>query len=162
MKGLADEFKPPNNDKFQMVYAGDPDEPQLQTILQDRMNKIKNRKDSTPVVPAPVINNHISFPPELFGQFPTLPQPHASSTTAASGLLPAGTRLGPEMSITTFCHDNCSRNPAVEVTLSRNNYTSTDAFEYLQVDELKEMGLKGGDIAALRGAVAKWAYRLIA
>jgi hypothetical protein len=38
-----------------------------------------------------------------------------------------------------------------------NGYTGTRTIRYIIVSELKEMGFKNGEIAAMKDAVARWA-----
>jgi len=45
----------------------------------------------------------------------------------------------------------------VHQKLDENGYTTSNTITYIRVSELKEMGFKHGEIAAMKDAVRQWA-----
>ena len=115
----------------------------------------------------PVINFNI--PPELLTAFcppddnihpsrstPIIAAaPHSEGETPQDSLIPHGVQYGPTLSLHQFCHDyNLSDN--ILAKLSDNGYTGTETVCYVLISELKEMGFKLGEIAAMRAAMKHW------
>jgi hypothetical protein len=153
MKGthVADEDHPPNIDAFDVIYQNQPTRPK--TVLQDRIEKNKAKE---PVFTTADLITALRSPLAITPAPVITPTPSTSASTDSIALLPTGCDLGLEMTIDNFCSLYCPKNPNVARCLAENNYTSTDAFAFVKLSELEPMGLKGGDIAALRGGVKKW------
>jgi hypothetical protein len=129
--------------------------------VQKRIDEQKAREVSTSASMAPVIHNHVSFPNPA--EYPSsLRSPFTPTTVhnipkiATTALVPAGSPPGVEMSVEDFCSLYCSKNPAIAQTLLENNYTSTDTFRFIEIEDLKAIGLKRGDVATLQSAVERW------
>ena len=152
MKGthVADEDHPPNIDAFDVIYQNQPTWPK--PVLQDR---IKKNKAKEPIFTTANLITALHSPLAITPAPVIATTPSTSASMDSITLLPTGCDLGLEMTINNFCSLYCPKNPNVAHFLE-NNYTSTDAFAFIKLSELEPMGLKGGDIAALRGGVKKW------
>ena len=70
-------------------------------------------------------------------------------------LLPRLAAPGPRLTLQQFCSEYSLSN-AVYHKLDENGYTGSNTISYIQVSELKEMGFKHGEIAAMKDAVRQW------
>jgi hypothetical protein len=97
-----------------------------------------------PAVPVP--------PPYPYLQPPPAPP---SAAPASDMLLPASRSVGCSMTLPEFCTLYKITN-AVQKKLVEEGYTDSHLMQYVSVAELKEAGLKNGEIASLKYAVARW------
>ena len=70
-------------------------------------------------------------------------------------LVPASAVPGPSLSLDDFCKAYSLSNN-VHQKLDDNGYTGSNTIRYICVPELKEMGFKYGEIAAMKDAVRQW------
>lgn len=70
-------------------------------------------------------------------------------------LIAASHAVGPDVSLANFCAQY-GVGDGVQDKLLAEGYTSAGLLEYVTAADLKEVGLKLGEIAALKHAVAKW------
>ncbi|KAJ7585859.1 hypothetical protein C8J56DRAFT_1052218 [Mycena floridula] len=109
---------------------------------------------------APIINNHLNFPPELLAALHGRPVITATEHVPSTAmLLPRTFTAGLKMSISDFCASYCPDNPNVLSCLAKDNFTTTAALQQIELFQLREMGLKAGDVAALQDAVEEWAEK---
>ena len=71
-------------------------------------------------------------------------------------LLPASAKPGPHLTLNEFCLTYSLSN-SVHQKLDENGYMTSNTITYIHVSELKEMGFKHGEIAAMKDAVWQWA-----
>ena len=88
------------------------------------------------------------------------PSPPCSITRMAGDtdpnlLLPRSVAPGPCLTLQQFCSEY-SLSDAVYHKLNENGYTSSNTISYIRVSELKEMGFKHGEIAAMKDVVRQW------
>ena len=108
---------------------------------------------------------NINVPQEVIGIFcppaavaaNTAPSsPHSITRTAGDTdpnlLLPGLAAPGPCLTLQQFCGEY-SLSDAVYHKLNENGHTSSNTISYIWVSELKEMGFKHGEIAAMKDAV---------
>jgi hypothetical protein len=82
------------------------------------------------------------------------PLPVVSNTTQS--MLISSDRLpGPELSLADFCLQYGLTN-GISQKLDENGYAGSHTFEYASWDEMRDAGLKSGEIAQLKHAIAKW------
>jgi hypothetical protein len=83
-----------------------------------------------------------------------LPAP-PSADLASDMLLPSSRSIGPSMPLIEFCSlYNITK--TVHQKLADEGYTDSHLMQYVSVAELKEAGLKNGEVASLKYAVARW------
>ncbi|KAJ7155272.1 hypothetical protein C8R46DRAFT_910730 [Mycena filopes] len=161
---FADLEVPPNNNLFDAIAAGARG---AQSPLLQRRLELREREAAKNAPVAPQVN--FNFPPEfaaLLRQPAPVPAPApALPLTAPNALVPppnAGKMLipyprlpGPDLTIADFCTtynlDNDIRN-----RFETNKYKGSADFEFIEVDELKEMGFMRGEVAQIKGAIGKW------
>ncbi|TFK35642.1 hypothetical protein BDQ12DRAFT_611582, partial [Crucibulum laeve] len=128
-------------------------------ILQACLNAMAKEKAT---LSAPVIN--VVLPNDIFGLYcPTAPAPlpaqlapiHQQQHVASSGLIPTHLHPGVKMDMTTFCATYHLSN-AILSWFKENAFTGTQAFQYIDNSEIKEMGFKLGEIVDLKEAVEEW------
>ncbi|KAG1884553.1 hypothetical protein F4604DRAFT_1918984 [Suillus subluteus] len=154
--------RPPNHKEFDTLSSNllSKSAPLIQRRLAEQ-----NAAQSTPDPPAstvPTIN--FNLPNDIFSflrpasaPLPTTPgQTNALVNSADMPVLPVSARPGPDLSLANFCavYD---LSPDIHAKLTENGYTGTRTIRYIVVSELKEMGFKNGEIAAMKDAVARWA-----
>ncbi|KAJ7621440.1 hypothetical protein FB45DRAFT_1093316 [Roridomyces roridus] len=78
-----------------------------------------------------------------------------ASNPSSNMLIPPKMKMGKNMSIGAFCLEH---NVAAEVgdRLKAHGFRYSRSFQFVQLDELKEIGFMLGEIAELRAAVAEW------
>ncbi|KAJ7598091.1 hypothetical protein C8J56DRAFT_848120 [Mycena floridula] len=145
--------RPPSNTTFDELYKSNKPGP---SILQQRIAA----RNQPPSSSAPIINNHMNFPAELFAAFqgPARAAPVPESTSSIM-LMPSTLALGPKMSIAEFCAAFCTENPNIVACLIEAHFTSTTALRRIELSQLRDIGLKPGDVAALQDAVEEWANK---
>ena len=89
--------------------------------------------------------------------------PHSIPTTAGGAdssdlLLPGLVDPGPCLSLQQFCMEY-ALSDAVYHKLNENGYTGSNTISYIWVAELKGMGFKHSEIAAMKDAVRQWVSR---
>jgi hypothetical protein len=94
-----------------------------------------------PAVPAPPLYPYLQPPP--------------SAAPTSDMLLPASRSVGCPMTLPEFC-TLYKITDAVQKKLVEEGYTDSHLMQYVSVAELKEAGLKNGEIASLKYAVARW------
>jgi len=62
---------------------------------------------------------------------------------------------GPELSLADFCSKYGLTN-GISQKLDENGYAGSHTFEYASWDEMRDLGLKLGEIAQLKHAITKW------
>ena len=99
-------------------------------------------------------------PTNLLAPAPTIvphaPAPAAPAYSGTTGMLIQGDRVpGPDMTLADFCvvHQLME---GVRSKLEENGYSGSHTFQYAQWEELQEAGLKAGEIAQLKHAIATW------
>jgi hypothetical protein len=109
---------------------------------------------------APTINFNIPNDILAFLRPPPVPLPntpgHSLVNSADLPILPVSARPSPDLSLPDFC-TAYSLSPEIHMKLMGNGYTGTQTIRYIIISELKEMGFKNGEIAAMKDAVAWWA-----
>jgi hypothetical protein len=105
---------------------------------------------------------HINFPPD-FANFlrpvaapaPAAPNAFIPPLNTADMLIPHPRIPGPDLSIEDFCSlydldtDICDR-------FKEHKFKRSNAFKFVEVNELKEMGFLRGEIAELKVAIGVW------
>jgi hypothetical protein len=115
-----------------------------------------NAKAAPPSYPA--IN--IGFPPEMMAAFH--PPQHAAPApmpNMAPMLLPPLRGPGANMSIAEFCV-YYELDDSIRARLDDNGFKVARVLQYVAVNDLKEMGFKFGEIAALKDGVGRWSVCL--
>jgi hypothetical protein len=79
------------------------------------------------------------------------PLPVVSNTM----LVPSDRLPGPELSLADFCSKYGLTN-GISQKLNENGYAGSHTFEYASWDEMRDAGLKSGEIAQLKHAISKW------
>jgi hypothetical protein len=77
------------------------------------------------------------------------------SNTLQSMLISSDRLPGPELSLADFCSKYGLTN-GISQKLDENGYAGSHTFEYASWDEMRDAGLKSGEIAQLKHAIAKW------
>lgn len=106
-----------------------------------------------PATPEPI---NLLAPAPIIPQVPlpvTLPMYAGLGTTGM--LIPRDRVPGPDMSLAEFCLAH-RLTDGVRNKLDENGYSGTHTFQYAQWEELKEAGLKAGEIAQLKHAIVTW------
>ncbi|KAJ7922590.1 hypothetical protein B0H13DRAFT_2317254 [Mycena leptocephala] len=143
-KPLAAVETPPNNSLFDTVAVG-------------------ARAAQSPLLQLPQVN--INLPPEFANFLRSVVPPAAPAPAAPNAFIPPPNTAnmfipyphipGADLSIQDFCslydldNDICEK-------FQIHKYKRTNAFKFVEVDELKEMGFMKGEVAELKVAVGKW------
>jgi hypothetical protein len=164
-----------NIDKPPHISLFDPVSPQSlaakSPLLQARLNAMAKGQPmpATATAPqaavaVPVIN--VVMPNDLFGilrpGFPPAPGPQhlfpaiQQPIPASQPLIPHHLQPGIKLDIGTFCLSHGLSADILE-KFRENAYTGTQAFRYIDVQELKDLGFKPGEIVDLKEAVLEWA-----
>jgi hypothetical protein len=128
-----------------------------------------NKGKATAATPAALVIN-IVMPNDMFGTlhpafapapgplhpFPTSQQPIATLQPLILPHLQPGVKLD----IDTFCLVHGLSNNILE-KFRKHAYTGTQAFRYLDIQELKELGFKPGEIVDLKEAILEWAVPML-
>jgi hypothetical protein len=121
-------------------------------LLQRRLADREKNAASTPTI-------NFNLPDSLFGFLrPSSDTSNAVSQPVTHGdvpLLPPTMPPGPDLTLIDFCM-TFSLGDAILAKLHTNGYTGTRTIKYIVVAELKEMGFKNGEIAAMKDAVEQW------
>ncbi|KAJ7883598.1 hypothetical protein B0H13DRAFT_2667118 [Mycena leptocephala] len=148
---------PPNNELFDRVAAAA--RGAKSPLLQRRLDlKEQAAAKNTPAAP----QVHINFPPE-FANFlrpaatpaPADPDAFIPPLNTANMLIPHPRIPGPDLLIEDFCSlydldtDICDR-------FKEHKFKRSNAFKFVEVNELKEMGFLRGEIAELKVAIGVW------
>lgn len=131
---------------------------EMSSLLERRL---ANRNQPATNQASLVINFNIA--PELLNVFhpglATSVQPskeHALPTIQDQhSLLLPGTHHGPDLSLDEFC-TSYNLSDAIRIKLRANGYTSAETLTFIVTPELREMGFKFGEIAALKVAMRRW------
>jgi hypothetical protein len=75
---------------------------------------------------------------------------------SSQSLIPPHLQPGIKQDITTFCQAHGLSKQVLE-KFRAHAYTGMQAFRYIDVQELKELGFKPGEIVDLKEAVLEWA-----
>jgi len=122
-------------------------------VLQARLDAIAREKGpQQPLIPPINIilpNNYQPAPAILPAIVPTGP-------ASLGGLIPETHNEGPKIDIATFCAIYCIPDD-IHQCLRENKITGTHAFSQIAVTDLKDMGLKLGEIIDLKQAIKEWA-----
>jgi hypothetical protein len=70
-------------------------------------------------------------------------------------LLGPARNLGPDMAIAQFCN-SFGLQPTIQAKLEENAYDYARNLRFIALDDLKEMGFKLGEKAALQDAIERW------
>ncbi|KAL4062389.1 hypothetical protein V8B97DRAFT_1877926, partial [Scleroderma yunnanense] len=73
-------------------------------------------------------------------------------------LLSASATLGSPLSLNEFC-TAYSLSDTICQKLDENSYTGSNMISYICISKLKDMGLKYGEIAAMKNALRQWIAR---
>lgn len=125
--------------------------PLLQRRLADRNQPTNNA--------SPVFNFNV--PPELLAVFRPTPTPatieHGGPPPVHDhqSLVQSGMQHGPNLTLDAFC-TLYGLSEEIKTKLRENGYTGSDTLTFIIVPELKEMGFKYGEIAALKAAMRQW------
>ena len=106
-----------------------------------------------PVPATPEPTNLLAPAPTIVPHAPTPATPTYSGTT--SMLIQGDCIPGPDMTVADFCVVHCLME-GVHSKLEENGYSASHTFRYAQWEELQEAGLKAGEIAQLKHAMAMW------
>lgn len=149
---FADLEKPPNHVRFNDLRIGQAVD--SSPLLQRRMAERSQATSSAPIV-------NFNLPPDLFNAFrlpvtkPASPVQAISTAATTDSLLPDAAKPGPCLSLSEFCAAY-SLSGNIHKKLDDNGYTGSSTISYIRVSELKEMGFKHGEIAAMKDAVRQW------
>lgn len=154
---FADVDTPPNNELFDKVAAAA--RAAKSPLLQRRLD-LKEQASAKNTPAAPQV--HFNFPAELANLLrpaaapaPAAPDAFMPPLKTANMLIPHPRIPGPDLSIENFCtlydldSDICDR-------FKEHKFKRSNAFKFVEVDELKEMGFMRGEIAELKVAVGVW------
>ncbi|KAG1735560.1 hypothetical protein EDB19DRAFT_1638277, partial [Suillus lakei] len=153
-ENLADLETPQNHHKFNMALGHKTANisPLLQCRLTDRNQPTNNA--------SPIINFNV--PPELLAIFRPAPAQaaieHGVPPTAMhdpQSLVQSGMQHGPNLTLDAFC-TMYGLSQDIRMKLHDNGYTGSNTLTFIIVLELKEMGFKYGEIAALKAAMRQW------
>jgi len=132
----------------------------MSSLLERRL---ANRNQAATSQAGPVINFNI--PPELLNVFrpgsistqrsEECARAPASTMQDQHSILLPGTH-GPDLSLNDFCMSYNLSNE-IRTRLHENGYTSAETLTFIVVPELREMGFKFGEIAAMKAAMRRWA-----
>jgi hypothetical protein len=154
---FADLDTPPNNELFDKAAAAAraAKSPLLQHHLELKEQAVAKNIPAAPQV-------HFNFPAELANLLrpaaapaPAAPDAFMPPLKTANMLIPHPRIPGPDLSIENFCtlydldSDICDR-------FKEHKFKRSNAFKFVEVDELKEMGFMRGEIAELKVAVGVW------
>ena len=125
-------------------------------LLQARLNAMANKGPA-----APVINCNVVMPNDMFGFLRPAPAPPLVPTfqppaPGPQALIPPDLQPGIKQDIATFCRTHGLSEEVLE-KFRAHAYTGTQAFRYISVQELKDLGFKPGEIVDLKEAVLEWA-----
>jgi len=123
-------------------------------VLQARLDAIVREKAPPQQPPVPPIN--IILPSNYQPAPATLPATVPSGSATSGGLIPELHNEGPRIDMATFCAIYCIPDD-IHQRLRENKITGTHAFSQITVTDLKDMGLKLGEIIDLKQAVKDWA-----
>ncbi|KAF9236601.1 hypothetical protein BU15DRAFT_7820, partial [Melanogaster broomeanus] len=158
---LTDLQTPPNHNKFNAVPPGKKSS-EASPLLQCRLAE---RNQASHSQSGPVINSNI--PPKILNTFhrnPTIDDAHHAAPVPAQprilnsehdSVIPPGMKPGPDLSLDDFCI-RYKLSDDVKAKLSENGYFRTETIEFIVISELKEMGFKFGEIAAMKAAMKRW------
>lgn len=133
---------------------------------------------SAPPPVAPTMNFNLNIPAEVASLLRPGPQAHAPPPAVdapqAAGpardpgpilqplhvvsntMLISSDRLpGPELTLADFC-SKYRLTDGISQKLNENGYAGSHTFEYASWDEMRDAGLKSGEIAQLKHAITKW------
>jgi len=102
-----------------------------------------------PHAPPPAANTPVSTahdPGSVLRPLPVI----SNTMLVSSDRLP-----GPELSLADFC-SKYSLTTGISQKLDENGYAGSHTFEYASWDEMRDVGLKSGEIAQLKHAITKW------
>jgi len=140
----------------------------ISPVLKQR-KAAQDARDAAAAVPPPNSGLNVSIlelaallrpPPVAPPPYPYVqPQPSSNGAGPSLMLLPTSRTAGPSMTLQDFCTqyditDNVCKK------LFDEGYTNSRVFQYVAVEELKEVGFKNGEIASLKDAVARWSVPL--
>lgn len=106
-----------------------------------------------PATPEPM--NLLAPAPMIIPQVPALPVTLPMYVGTTGMLIPRDRVPGPDMSLAEFCLAH-RLTDGVRNKLDENGYSGSHTFQYAQWEELKEAGLKAGEIAQLKHAIVTW------
>ncbi|KAF8841893.1 hypothetical protein BDN67DRAFT_1010284 [Paxillus ammoniavirescens] len=158
---LTDLDTPPNHHKFNTIpgQKNGTVSPLLSQCLAER-----NQPTLGLVQPGPVINFNIL--PEFLNAFrpatqvanirrTTMDDAQPLVTQDLTLLIPPGAQHGAELTLNEFCAEY-SLTDGVRAKLHKNGYTGTEMISFIIIPELKEMGFKHGEIAAMKVTIMHW------
>ena len=79
----------------------------------------------------------------------------AHAPVALDTLIPANRIPGPTMSLAEFC-EAYKLTDGIQKKLEENGYSGSHTFQYAEWQELKDAGLKAGEIAQMKHALFSW------
>lgn len=94
-------------------------------------------------------------PPPSFPYPSMASPPDLAQSCFSTMLLPPSRTAGPDLSLQEFCQQY-DVSDAVQTKLIDEGYTRSRVLQYVAIADLKEVGLKLGEIASLKDAVARW------
>ena len=108
-----------------------------------------------PIPAAPeLVTGNLLAPAPIVPHVPLAVNPPMYAGT--TGMLIPGDRVpGPDMSLADFCVAH-RLTDGVRNKLDENGYSGSHTFQYAQWEELKEAGMKAGEIAQLKHAIVTW------
>jgi len=115
---------------------------------------------------APVIN--VTFGNEFANLFKPIQAPQITPTAdvatlpgSSRSLIPVSCKLGNDMSISAFC-TRYNLDDSIALKFDSHSLKEARLLRYVTFTDLKDMGFKFGEIAALCDAVEKWSVPLSA
>lgn len=108
-----------------------------------------------PVPATPDATNPIAPRPSIILDTPIHPVAHPVYTGTTGMLIPGDRMPGPDMPLAEFCLAH-RLTDGVRNKLEENGYSGSHTFQYAQWEELREAGLKAGEIAQLKHAIVTW------
>ncbi|KAJ7022246.1 hypothetical protein C8F04DRAFT_1194655 [Mycena alexandri] len=150
----------PNNALFDAIAAG---ARAAQSPLLQRRLELREQVAAKNAPAAPQVN---IFPAEFAALLrpPVAPAPAPPLAAAnafvpppsgANILIPYGHIPGADLTVANFCA-MFKLDDEIRDRFEANKYKSSSDFQFIEVEELKEMGFMRGEVAQIKGAVGKW------
>ncbi|KIY45333.1 hypothetical protein FISHEDRAFT_49554, partial [Fistulina hepatica ATCC 64428] len=150
LSGDATEKLPPNIAPFDVIH------PSVlankSPLLAARMKVNIDKAGKAAAVPSSTPMPRASTPP-----VPALIPTHAPNATDDNSVIPRGLGEGPWMTLDLFATYYLPDSPALVDRLKAEKITGTQAFRYMTVSHLREMGLVFGEIVDVWDAIERWA-----
>ncbi|KAJ7742536.1 hypothetical protein B0H16DRAFT_1890211 [Mycena metata] len=151
---FADENKPPNDKLFDGIHPGALGA--RAPLLQRRLD-LQNQRNTPVQPPMPQITINMPDMVQRYQPAAALPAPPVPGPayTGPAMLIPAHLVPDKKLTIEEFCK-TYELDDEIAARFRENKYKTTDAFVYVEVQELREVGFVAGEIAQLKAGIAEW------